>query len=319
MTGSNVDKILCDNFDYVVDAADGVSDKASIIHHCVVTQTPVVSSGGVGGLVDPSLLVTSDLAVAKGDSLIMRVRKKLRQDFGYRQEKGKNRTKKVKDWQILTVHTSPTGFKRGVADTTQLEEEQSDEVEEISEGDSSKCSLMESSDSMGGSFRQCDTLFGSGTFITGTVGFMLSAIVVNAIARGEPLKPRTLQWMTRKRDFNTSSSSDSSDDNNDIEGNNAIAVNKASQLTAQKEDLNPEKLDEAVGKGGEEVDELEIILPKKEFKFSVEFPLFDAHCHLQLPPLNARAGEVIAQAKKLGVMRAAICATCPGQVSSLRY
>lgn len=67
ITSSNVDSLISQGtFDYVVDAADGVSDKAAIVHQCVVTETPVVCSGGVGGLLDPSLLLTSDLATAKG-------------------------------------------------------------------------------------------------------------------------------------------------------------------------------------------------------------------------------------------------------------
>ena len=68
---SNVDCLIGQGtFDYVIDAADGVSDKAAIVHQCVQTETPVVCSGGVGGLVDPSLLLTSDLATAKGATLM---------------------------------------------------------------------------------------------------------------------------------------------------------------------------------------------------------------------------------------------------------
>ncbi len=66
-----------------------------------------------------------------------------------------------------------------------------------------------------GGFRQCDVMYGSGTFITGTVGFMLSGIVVNAIALGQPLKPRSLQWMTQRRNIsgdNTTAAYESSDD-----------------------------------------------------------------------------------------------------------
>ena len=43
----------------------------------------LVTSGGVGGLTDPTLLTISDLAYAEGDSLIMRVRKLLRQTYLY--------------------------------------------------------------------------------------------------------------------------------------------------------------------------------------------------------------------------------------------
>ena len=79
-------------FDFVVDAADGVTDKvlppnpyilphsstlrhrqAYIIDACVRSGTPVVVSGGVGGLIDPTMLCISDITMAVGDKLIMQV------------------------------------------------------------------------------------------------------------------------------------------------------------------------------------------------------------------------------------------------------
>ena len=75
--------LLKGRFDYVIDAADSAKDKAAIIDACVRSGTPVVTSGGVGGLTDPTLLTISDLAHAEGDSLIMRVRKLLRQTYLY--------------------------------------------------------------------------------------------------------------------------------------------------------------------------------------------------------------------------------------------
>jgi len=53
-------------FDFVVDAADSVSDKAAIIDACVKSGTPVVTSGGVGGLVNPGLITASGLDPVKG-------------------------------------------------------------------------------------------------------------------------------------------------------------------------------------------------------------------------------------------------------------
>ena len=77
--------LLKGRFDYVIDAPDSAKDKAAIIDACVRSGTPasVVTSGGVGGLTDPTLLTISDLAYAEGDSLIMRVRKLLRQTYLY--------------------------------------------------------------------------------------------------------------------------------------------------------------------------------------------------------------------------------------------
>lgn len=43
-------------FDFLVDAADGVTDKAFMIDACVRSGTPIVVCGGAGGLTDPTLL-----------------------------------------------------------------------------------------------------------------------------------------------------------------------------------------------------------------------------------------------------------------------
>ena len=43
-------------FDFLIDAADGVTDKAFMIDACVRSGTPVVVCGGAGGLTDPTLL-----------------------------------------------------------------------------------------------------------------------------------------------------------------------------------------------------------------------------------------------------------------------
>lgn len=145
------------SFTYVCDAADGVSDKAAIIDACVASGTPVVVSGGVGGLTDPTLIRTSDMARVLGDSLIMQVRKKLRQKYaGY--PKGlevKNGQKIDKKWGISCVHTLPTGSKRGTP---------------------------RDPDSEGSSFRKCDMFFGNAAFSTGTVGLIMASVVVNEIA-----------------------------------------------------------------------------------------------------------------------------------------
>lgn len=41
--------------------------------------------------------------------------------------------------------------------------------------------------------------------------------------------------------------------------------------------------------------------------------LFDAHCHLQLEPLLSNVIESVERAKSVGVLRASVCGTCPGE------
>ncbi len=47
-------------------------------------------------------------AITIGDGLLMRVRKKLRQDYGYRQEKGKLQKKRVKSFRYYECVYIPT-------------------------------------------------------------------------------------------------------------------------------------------------------------------------------------------------------------------
>jgi tRNA A37 threonylcarbamoyladenosine dehydratase len=73
------------------------------------------------GLVDPTLFRITDMSHVTGDNLIMHVRKKLRQKYGY--PKGSNmqgNKKPDKKWNIATVHTLPTGSRRGKVRTHPL-------------------------------------------------------------------------------------------------------------------------------------------------------------------------------------------------------
>ena len=112
---------------------------------------------------------------------------------------------------------------------------------------------------------------------------MLSGIVVNAIAMGRPLKPRSLQWMTQRRSLSgdsTSGSDNENDDSRDKDGN-LIANTTASTtitttaiLTSESEKeypiINSENLIQNQGEklsavsSSEDDTEFEVILPQKE-------------------------------------------------------
>ena len=132
---------------------------------------------------------------------------------------------------------------------------------------------------MVGGFRQCDVMYGSGTFITGTVGFMLSGIVVNAIALGQALKPRSLQWMTQSRNISTDNTT-AAYDSSDNDGNNSRDNdgNLVTSSTLPREDKYPAtNLEELVRNKKQNAEEnvredslfkddtiCEVILPQKE-------------------------------------------------------
>ena len=76
---------------------------------------------------DPTLLRVSDLSRSVGDSLVMRVRKKLRRDYGY--PSGDNSSKNPRTWRISAVHTLPTGSSRAAPPPDSCTDDDDVEVE----------------------------------------------------------------------------------------------------------------------------------------------------------------------------------------------
>ena len=68
---------------YVVDAIDNLTAKCHLIATCRVRAVPLVTSLGAAGRIDPSLIVTADLARTKLDPMGRVVRKILRQDYDF--------------------------------------------------------------------------------------------------------------------------------------------------------------------------------------------------------------------------------------------
>ena len=164
---STSNKTRHNSISYVVDCADGVADKAAIVDYCVEHQIPIVVSGGAGGLTDPTLIRVSDMARSIGDTLVMRVRKKLRRDYGYPAGEQTNAAgRKIdKKWGVQVVHSLPMGG-----------------VRQVSSGKEERGALVG---------RKCDVMYGNACFSTGTVGFVLASVAVNAIASGSSVLPRT--------------------------------------------------------------------------------------------------------------------------------
>jgi tRNA A37 threonylcarbamoyladenosine dehydratase len=83
VTRGNVDKFEFAQFDYVIDAIDHVSHKLTLMHHCRRNRIRCVSTGGAGGLTDPTQIVVKDLMLCYNDPLLAKVRSTLRQQLGY--------------------------------------------------------------------------------------------------------------------------------------------------------------------------------------------------------------------------------------------
>lgn len=87
----NLDAMLKDKgFDYVVDAIDSARAKAAVIAWCREHAMPLIIIGGAGGQTDPTKIAVRDLARTEQEPLLKRVRKLLRNQYGFpRGEKNK--------------------------------------------------------------------------------------------------------------------------------------------------------------------------------------------------------------------------------------
>ncbi|MBA4136991.1 MAG: tRNA cyclic N6-threonylcarbamoyladenosine(37) synthase TcdA [Opitutus sp.] len=150
----NADRLLATKFDWLIDAIDGMSNKAQLIASCVEHAQPIVTVGGAGGRTDASRLRMGDLGEAQGDELIRQVRKKLRRDHGFARGEGNrygipcvySNEKPVFPWADGTCSTAPEP---------------------------------------GTSLRlDCESGFGTGVFVTGAFGFAAAGEVVRRIAAG---------------------------------------------------------------------------------------------------------------------------------------
>ncbi len=80
---TNCQKYLQNDFDYVIDAIDSIKFKCAIIYYCKRNKIPVITTGGAGGLTDPTMINVSDLAKTWNDPLAAKVRSQLRYQYGY--------------------------------------------------------------------------------------------------------------------------------------------------------------------------------------------------------------------------------------------
>ncbi|HHL45338.1 MAG TPA: tRNA cyclic N6-threonylcarbamoyladenosine(37) synthase TcdA [Gammaproteobacteria bacterium] len=70
-------------YDYVIDAIDSIKFKSEIIYFCKRNKIPIVTTGGAGGINDPSMIKVADLSRTYNDPLAAKVRSRLRTEFGY--------------------------------------------------------------------------------------------------------------------------------------------------------------------------------------------------------------------------------------------
>jgi tRNA threonylcarbamoyladenosine dehydratase len=82
-TRTTADGILQAGFDYVLDAIDSPSKKCWLIAKCRDKGFPVITSGGAAGRRDPKAVQITDLAFTSHDPLLQQVRRNLRVRDGF--------------------------------------------------------------------------------------------------------------------------------------------------------------------------------------------------------------------------------------------
>jgi tRNA A37 threonylcarbamoyladenosine dehydratase len=79
----NLGSIFDTGYDFVIDACDDFTNKCHLIDFCRKEKIPIIVAGGAGGKKDPLQIKVTDLSFSQNDKLLMRLRKKLRQDFNF--------------------------------------------------------------------------------------------------------------------------------------------------------------------------------------------------------------------------------------------
>lgn len=70
-------------FDYVIDAIDSVKHKSALIYYCKRNKIPIITTGGAGGLSNPTLVEIVDLSKTYNDPLAAKVRSQLRSRYNF--------------------------------------------------------------------------------------------------------------------------------------------------------------------------------------------------------------------------------------------
>ena len=83
ITMDNMADLLSRDYDYVVDAIDSIKFKAGLIYYCKRNKIPVITTGGAGGLTDPSVIKVVDLSKTYNDALAAKVRSTLRDQYNF--------------------------------------------------------------------------------------------------------------------------------------------------------------------------------------------------------------------------------------------
>ncbi len=120
LTEETVESLLSSKMTVVVDAIDSLKNKAVIADFCKKKNIPLVTLGGAGGKCDPTKIRISDLSDSTQDSLLKRLKKKLRRDFNF-EKTGPMKITAVYSIEraVFPDESGSTCFKKDLKDKTQ--------------------------------------------------------------------------------------------------------------------------------------------------------------------------------------------------------
>jgi tRNA A37 threonylcarbamoyladenosine dehydratase len=147
---SNASEILQTRFDFVLDAIDSPARKCLLIALCHECSIPVITTGASAGRRDPTAVHVTDLAFSSHDRLLQEVRKKLRTRHGF--PRG-NRPFGVE----CVLSREPVTYPGN---------------------DRSTCNQRGSDPDLR---LDCETGFGTASFVTGTFGFVAVSRIIHAL------------------------------------------------------------------------------------------------------------------------------------------
>ncbi|MDD5296057.1 MAG: tRNA cyclic N6-threonylcarbamoyladenosine(37) synthase TcdA [Rhodocyclaceae bacterium] len=157
VTPDNLEETLGRGFDFVLDAMDGVKAKAALIAFCRERNISLVTVGGAGGQRDPTRIEVRDLARTEQEPLLARVRKLLRQKYGF------PRSLKRKFDIEAVFSMEPTALPAGEGAACELDEH-------------------EPGDTPGITGLNCAG-YGSSVCVTASFGFVAASRVLEALAK----------------------------------------------------------------------------------------------------------------------------------------
>lgn len=150
----NMSKHLSGKVDFVVDAIDSIKFKTDLIYHCKRNKIPIITTGGAGGLTDPTCIEIKDLTLTYNDPLAAKVRHQLRSKHGWTRTSGRR-------FGIKCVYSTQ---------------------QPVYPNDSGGVSHGRPANGQPGVRLDCDTGYGSTCTVTASFGMTAAAFVTNKLA-----------------------------------------------------------------------------------------------------------------------------------------